>query len=105
MISWGTTTSGLALKPEEHKLFEDVLAGHAWVRVFSGTFVVALIYDEERGELIDGLADVAKKLTEEKEGKTKVFVLVSPPIPKDRGIYSGWAAKDTWPALNKRSIQ
>jgi hypothetical protein len=105
MIAWGSATAGTDLTSEEHEAFEEVLAGHAWVRVFPGAFVVALIYDGERLELSKGLSRVAQELNGGKPTGSRVRVLVSPAIPKGSGAYTGWAAKDVWPALNKRSIE
>jgi hypothetical protein len=104
MITWGSA-NGDALSADEHAAFEESLNGHAWVRAFPSAVVVGLLYDDERREIIDGLADVAKTLNDSRESAARLFVLVSPPIPKESGPYSGWAPKSVWPELNKRSIQ
>jgi hypothetical protein len=102
MIAWGTAEAGEALSVEEHKTFEEVLSGHAWIRVFAGAFIVNLIYDDELKELVDGLTDVAKKVSANRPTGSRVRVLVSPAIPSEAGLYMGWAAKSMWPELNKR---
>lgn len=105
MVAWGSAIAGTTLTPEEHEAFEGVLAGHAWVRVFPGAFVVALIYEGERVELSKELSRVAQELNGGEPTGSRVRVLVSPPIPKESGTYSGWAARGIWPELNKRSIE
>jgi hypothetical protein len=105
MIAWGSSEAGTALTAEQSEAFERVLSGHSWVRAFPGVAVVALVYEAERQELIDGLVEVAKGIAEKQEGSQRAHILVSPPIPKQGGTYSGWAAKKVWPELNKRSVE
>lgn len=105
MVVWGSAIAGIPLTPQEHAEFEKVLAGHAWVRVFPGAFVIALIYEGERLELSKELSRVAQELNGGEPTGSRVRVLISPPIPKGSGTYAGWAAKEVWPELNKRSIE
>ena len=95
MVTWGSSDAEAPLTAADHKMLEAVLNGHAFGRAFPGAYVVALVYDAERTEIVEAFGKFAKD-------RPDILVLVSPAIPNNAGNYNGWL--DDWDEINRRTV-
>jgi hypothetical protein len=77
---------------------EAALAGHAFTRAFPGVYVVTVISDSDRGDLVQAINGAIKA------ADPAGVVLISPAIPPTAGTYNGLLPPDRWAEINSRII-
>jgi hypothetical protein len=98
MVSIGRSDGGTS-SAEHLEAFRGALAGHAYVEAFPGCYVIGLLYEAERGEVLEELQRVA-----EDNDPDGIAILVSPAI-ESAGTYNGWLEPEIWVPINKRTTR
>jgi len=94
-VSWDISASGERWTEIDNQL-KAPLTQYSWVKPLETFYIIKIGSEAERKNIKDALVQVATEVAE------TVHFLVTPAMIG--GKYDGYLPKDTWPLINKRTI-
>ena len=95
MLSWDISAVGDRWQQINEQLLACIRP-YSWVRPIHNTYVVQILWAEQRTSINGALTNVAKNSLE------NVNFLLSPLMTG--GGYDGWLPQDTWTSINQRVV-